>query len=319
MGIEFSKIHEKKIQLPNNYKLLKILSYNVRLISSSLYRANKIGYYLAKLNNGINNDILCLQCIYDVECKNTIIEIFKNIYKNIYIIPQNMDDIGFLILSNYEIIDYKYNKFIDNIKSDNNIDQYGVICVNINIDGHLISIYNTCFPTDYKNIISNKEIRYIYFEQLQLYIKQNIKHICTTNLLTKYTPTNLNLVVGSLNISGLNMNNIHQTDEYQNIMINFNYIDIYKLLNINKNLFINERKDYIFMYLIDNDDINNDKKEHIHKIINPIKKKMNKTKDYKNIQNIIFKYYNTNFIDSSIINMDYSDHYPIELILIIRL
>jgi hypothetical protein len=318
MGIEFSKIQQQKIQLPNNYKLLKILSYNVRLISSSLYRANKIGYYLAKLNNGINNDIICLQCIYDVECKNAIIDIFKHIYKNIYIIPQNMNDIGFLILSNYEIIDYKYNKFNDDLNSDNITEQYGVIGVNINIDGHLISIYNTCFPTDYKNIISNKELRNIYFEQLQLFIKQNIKHIQTANLLTKYTITNLNLVVGSLNIAGLNINNDSQTEEYKNVMINFNYIDVYKLLNINKNLFITERKDYIFMYLIDQYDIN-DKKDQIYKIINPIKKKINKCKEYKSIQNIIFKYYNTNFIDTSIINMDYSDHYPIELILIIRL
>jgi hypothetical protein len=298
MGCKQSK--KNNITIPDNYKLIKIISYNVRLIFGSPIRANKIGYFLTSNYNTIENDIICLQGIYNEESRNIIINIFKKYYPNIYIIPDINDDnnIGLLIISKYQVLNYKYKQFENN----NNISECnGIICININIDNNIISIYNTKLQSDYNNIIYNGGIRKQQFKQVNAFIKDNIKYISTK---TTFYKTNIHLLLGSLNIMGLNLYDNSMSDEYVYIDTEYDYLDIYKIINEKPNYLLKNRNEYIFLYLL-----------------NKISISIDSTKNYnkKNILKKIFRYYKINFVSTKISNVDYSDHYPIELIFMIKL
>lgn len=315
MGTKSSKNDCNSIIIPNNYKMIKIKSYNVRLNFGSPLRADKIGYYLEN-SNDIDNDIICLQGIYDNESRDIIINYFKN-YENIYVIPEknnkSKNSLGLVILSKHPVIDYYCCKFNENEES---IKEYsGIICVNLCIDNNIISIYNVQLQSDYKNIISNSNIRKKQLEILDKTIKENINHINNTNLFKTNIKTNINLVVGSLNISGENLLDIYLTEEYKYVMNNFNYLDIFKMLNKKEyNFFIN-RNDYFLLYIND-DKLINQIKNNNSELIQFLEEKQ-KNNNY--ILQDIFKKYKINLIDSKIENIDYSDHYPIELYLLIKI
>lgn len=341
MGIGFSK-KEKKINLPNDYKLIKIVSYNVRLIFSSPLRANKIGFFLSRAHDNIDNDIICLQGIYDDESRNIIIDIFKNDYPNIYIIPEsessvkNLEkyqspvsisnrrikkneeygckNVGIMILSKYEVLDYKCKKFKE--IGNSTTEHTGIVCININIDNNIISIYNTQMQSDYKDIISNVDIRKIQLKQITSFIKSNIDHIHKNPYFKIYKNTDVNLIMGSFNIQGKNMNEKYLTNEYLDL-INDNYFDIYKTINEDINHIFENRKDYILLYLLDELDMNHDTNEldDIMRVKKMVELSKNKS---KNILNKIFKFYKINFIKISMHDIDFSDHYPIELIVILK-
>lgn len=298
MGCKQSK--EDNITIPDNYKLIKIISYNVRLIFGSPIRANKIGYFLTSNYNTIENDIICLQGIYDEESRNIIINIFKKYYPNIYIIPDTNDDnnIGLLIISKYQVLNYKYKQF----EKNNNISECnGIVCININIDNNIISIYNTKLQSDYNNIIYNGNIRKHQFEQVNTFIKDNIKYISANTIFYK---TNIHLLLGSLNIMGLNLYDNSMSDEYVYIDTEYNYLDIYKIINEKPNYLLKNRNEYIFLYLLNKKSVSIDSTKNYNK---------------KNIFKKIFRYYKINFVSTKILNVDYSDHYPIELIFMIKL
>ena len=334
MGNHFSK--KKKLKVPNDYKLIKMLSYNVRLIFGSPLRANKIGYFISDINYNLENDIICLQGIYDNESKNTIINIFKQNYKNIYIIPEfnlsnnyqnpnkncDCDGIGTLILSKYEIIDYKCLKFKETL--DNITEYTGVLCINVNINNNVVSIYNIQLQSDYKDIISNSKIRENQLKELHIFIKNNINHIENNTYFSKYRKTNINLIIGSLNIPSDNMNNNLLTDEYNNLIKKYNYLDMYKIINNNEKYKYKNRDDYILLYLFDNLDVKNKNLESDQSTIDindlpKLKNIIDKLNDRKIILNKLYKYYKINFIKTNIINIDYSNHLPLELIIIIKI
>ena len=95
MGNYLSK---DKIKMPNEYKLIKIISYNVRLIFNSPYRAKKIGYYLldndVTTDNEVKNDIICLQGLYDNESRKIIIDILSKYFKNVYHIENKINKLS---------------------------------------------------------------------------------------------------------------------------------------------------------------------------------------------------------------------------------
>jgi hypothetical protein len=295
------------LEIPDNYKILKIISYNVRLIYNSPLRAYKIGYYLYETNNDLDNDIICLQGIYD----NESIDIIKNIlikkYKNIYLIPENdvtrCTNIGILVFSKYKILNYKCKKFNEN---NNCITEYtGVIGLNILIKNTIISIYVTQLQSDYKYLVSNKKNRILQCKQIKSFIKNNIKHL-NSNHYNSYKKSNIHLIVGSLNIPYNNL--LKTTEEYTQIMDILNSVDIYKFIENDNKLITEDQNDYVLLYLLDSTDI-----------IYTNKNSLIDQKYDKEILNKIFKYYNINFIDVTIKEFDYSDHYPMEIILLIKL
>ena len=362
MGIGFSKKKDEKINLPEDYKLIKIMSYNVRLIFGSPLRANKIGYFLSKVYDNIENDIICLQGIYDIESRDIIVNIFKNDYPNVYIIPEfdskqglekseeykslknicnerkdrNCDckNVGILILSKYEVLDYKCKKFKE---GNDSITEYtGIVCININVDNNIISIYNTQLQSDYKDIISNTNIRKSQLEQVKCFVKDNIGHLGKNSYFDQYKKTNINLIVGSLNIPGKNIDDRYLTEEYLNLITNFNYLDIYKMINEDNDHIFKDRNEYILLYLLDDSDISYEnlkskiencddpntasylkRLKELPDLINTIKELKDENKK-KIILKKIFKFYKINFIKTSMSNVNYSDHYPIELIVIIK-
>lgn len=260
------KCNSKNIKSSDEYKLLKILSYNVRLIYDSPIRAKNISYFLSTRYK-INYDIICLQCIYNENSKQEIIDILKNTYP--YIEPTN-EKIGFLIFSKYKILNYEFIKYDIN----NKIECNGYLYVNIIINDTIITIYNIIFQPDYKSLILNENIRFKQIEE----IKNNI---------LKNNDNNIIFIIGSLNIKGKNINKY--SDEYNNFFNN-NFID---LNNIKKNeqLYSDNRNDYILLY--------------------------NNTNEQKNIK--ILKLLNIILLKMSFIDVDYSDHYPLELFVILKI
>jgi hypothetical protein len=296
MGKNFSK-NKDNVKIPDNYNLIKIISYNVRLIFGSPLRANKLGYYLTQANNHLHNDVICLQGIYDYESREIIINILKNDYPHMYTIPDNTNvlnltthnikkcGIGTLILSKYEVINYMFQKFDENAKQLP--EHTSAICVNINVNGNIISLYDVQLQSDYKNIVSNRKIRSKQLDELQIFIEKNISNLHKNTL---YNKTNIHLITGSLNILGKNVNTF--SSEYMEMMQKYNFIDIYKLIN-NNPILSNNRLDYVMLYLPNNINID------------------------ENTQSI-FEYFKINFIDISIQNIDYSDHFPIETLIMFK-
>ena len=217
-----------------------------------------------------------------------------------YLLYYTNDDnnIGLLIISKYQVLNYKYKQF----EKNNNISECnGIVCININIDNNIISIYNTKLQSDYNNIIYNGNIRKHQFEQVNTFIKDNIKYISANTIFYK---TNIHLLLGSLNIMGLNLYDNSMSDEYVYIDTEYNYLDIYKIINEKPNYLLKNRNEYIFLYLLNKKSVSIDSTKNYNK---------------KNILKKIFRYYKINFVSTKILNVDYSDHYPIELIFMIKL
>lgn len=326
-------VSQDKIQkIPKGYELIKILSYNVRLIFKSPLRSNQIGYFLTKVYDNIPNDIICLQGIYDVESRNIIIKIFKNEFPHIYVVPYkcnkkynniqevNTDDcntVGLLVLSKYKVINYYCKKFKEN--TENLPEHTGVICMNIDINNNIVSIYNTQLQADYKNIISNKKIRESQLEQLYECIKDNIKYIDSKPMYNEYNKTNINLILGNMNIEGKNMDNTNTTEEYENMITKFDYLDIYKLINKDQEHLFKNRNNYSLLYLLDNDE-NTEIKKYIDlsQLSDYTNDYTHDNKNYDKIFKQIYENYHINFIKASTIDVDFSEHYPMDLIMIIK-
>lgn len=296
-----------KIKIPNNYKLIKLVSFNVRLLFGSPLRANKIGYYLIQPNNYINNSIICLQGLYDYESRKIIIDIVKDVYPHIYVIPDNTHIIegnikkyciGTVILSIYPILDYVYLKFEENNRQ---VPEYtGIISVNINIENNILSIYNVQLQSDYKNITNNTTIRSSQISKLDTYIENNINHIYKRY--KRYTQTNIHLVTASLNVS---------QKEYDNIFKKYNYIDIYKI--INGPYKVSKKQDYILLYISNNK----------HILYTPIVKNilinLKMSPDITVIKQFIYKCFKINFLLFTCTETDYSEHIPCNILILFKI
>lgn len=232
--------NKKKINIPKNYELLKIVSYNVRLLFHSPLRAAKIGYYL--VDNSIDNDVVCLQEINDIKSRETIIDIVKESYPNICVIPSEYDNVGLLLLSKYKVIDHKCIKFDE--KNSEIVEYSGILCVNLEVCGNIVSIFNVQFQSDFKNIISNRRVRGQQMIQLIELLRDNMED-----------NKKLNFVIGSLNVLKKEYNEMVEQNNFYDIYKELNDEDngesevmMLKLVNDDRNIYRNYKLNFVKIY-----------------------------------------------------------------------
>jgi len=326
------------IDVPDNYNLIRIISYNVDLYNSIAMRDNiyDIINYMFSDTNGKSNDIICLQGIHD---KNATYDLVKSIKKisnkrniNIYMAPlfndividttELLSDSANILWSKSNSTSYDNELCTSNIiiskhpiisHTINNYQKgYGKLTVgNIHIGKKIISLYNISLSNNYSNThIDNKNIRNSEIYDLEKVIKENAHLLNKHPNYVKYGKSNIHLIIGDLNIKELDFNSI--SDEYYNLVKTNHYIDIFRYQNQYDKGYTNKyntRTSYIMCKLND---------EYIKKE-SKYYKKLIKTKIPNDILKILYKEHGIFFIQTYINNeIDYRQFYPIECDLMIK-
>ena len=352
MGLKTSKHTRKcindytKVTVPPNYIIIKIASYNIN-IKNTINLSNKIKnilIYIVSTFKEKTNDIICLQGINDYKAAIELVKEIRKymvIYKtNFYFAPE-FDDIYTnsksnklsvtksatkskshlsknteqnknsqtqnIIISKYPIISSIFNKTSDELTDDiTNVKT--IIGANICINKNIISVYCTELSDNLEAAhIDNKFVREKELEKLNLTIQQNISKLTSTVGLHK---TDIHFVVGTFHI---NDDSLTQNEEYQNMLENFKFTDIFRCLynydvDMGYTNISNKRIDYMFLYLTD--DIYDKKSIYYNDIQN--------IDSTTKLLNLLFKRYFVHFLESSIridVSQNYSsNNHPIETI-----
>lgn len=337
------------VKIPTNYKLIKLASYDINLkntINLDLKIKEIINYTISK-NKNLEIDILCIQGIHD---NNSVFEIIREIKKYLsenkihrYISPPTEDnpnsfstkkifDITYsgtdygnkkkifhnIIISRYPII----NHIIDSLNNLENLDSDNIICANINIFNNIISVYNINLSGDIKHAnIKNSATRDLELNKIFNIIEKNKNKLelqiqyQTNNKLNikKYNKSDINFLVGSLNISEVN-----QTDpnpEFINLIQTRHAVDIYRYLPANNTnpgytTAYKERLNYILLLFT----------EDLFQEASPFYKKIKNIKNPKELFKIIFNRYSIYFFDSTVYNNIYNitNNYSVETIFMVQ-
>jgi hypothetical protein len=315
-------ILSEKVKINNN--IIKILSYNVRLILSGFdIKKKEICDYIINKFSKSENIIICAQGLDNLVMRNDILDELKNI-KNINIISsQNLDNI---IITKLNIINSKFETFEFNESDYKNfcltankekilikltdVVKRGIIIANIVIDNTIISIYNVHLHEDIvKYIMNSLELRQLEILNIK---KQIAKNIDTVSLIDKkFVRSKIHIIAGNFNIPEVNNKLKNVSDEYSNMINTTNFIDIYRLTNKESGITYiddNERIDYLFFYLeeknLDLVDISINSKQLLN---------------LDQIIQIINNNYHIKIVSSYVKNyINFSNHYPVELLINIQ-
>lgn len=253
-----------KFNIPTNTKLLKISSFNVNLSDSVNRMANIdiiIKYVFSEINNLIL-DIICIQGINDINVSKIFIRKIlavsnKNgcpveVYPKFDVRTSKSVDISYekewnssetnkkvcsnIIISKYPIINYNDGNN-DNNNNDKNNNDNNISCVNIDIDGYIVSIYNIVLSEDVLHL-SNHEKRNSEINILIKNIKKNSDYLKKYNLKlqNKYIIKDTHIICGNFNI--IEMKNNFFNSELTHVLKSLNAIDVYRY-----NSMINKKED----------------------------------------------------------------------------
>ena len=232
-----------KITTSKKKDFIRLISYNIMTKYSSPLKISKISKYL----NDILEDeaIICLQNLYHDKSIDNINDIIKN-NKNIIKGDKN----GLYTISNLKLHSNKNYIFNDNIATQLEGLNKGIIITNYIIKDRILSIYNVSLQNDIDTVLITKKDRQEQMKQLKEIVKNN-------KIKNHY---GIHILVGNFNIDP-------NTDEY-NIIKN-NFIDISKLAKNKEitNNTIKKKDDYILLFI----DLNYYKKEK-YKITYKVKK-----------------------------------------------
>lgn len=207
-----------------------------------------------------------------------------------------------VILSMYPIIGTIFAELDDKTNMDDIFGIQTVIGANILIDNVIISVYNTCLSKDIRtsNII-NDVVRTTELQSLCDTINKNKKNLKDTKS-TKYTNSEIHLIIGNLNIPEIADDDI--SNEYIKSIKNNCFIDIYRYKlpkDFGYTTSYNERNSYILQYI--------DKDAH-----NTILKA-----DHTEVLGLLFKQYKIHFMDLYVVKTNKNlINYPIECIFMIK-
>lgn len=288
------------VKVYNNDKL-KIITYNVRLLYNSPLRCDKIGHYLN--NEFDNHPIICLQGLYNHQSKKRIYQDISKKYDITKVIPSIFndkvdDDIGIVILSVFDIIDYYSCIFPNNNPFIRSLDdkKRGMIYANILVNDTVVSVYNACLQSDIKSMIDCSSIRKIQLDTIISKVKDNIDNLKGMEDKHKYNFGNIHLIIGNLNINEYDEHNDRETKEYIGLVNNNNFLDLIRIIDKDTHFHTytdeGKRLDYIMLFLEDKFDS-----------IDNIKRYLLDTYDIKLV------HYNIRE------KLKYSDHVPCELVL----
>ena len=309
MGLIQSQIKNRDniIVLPNN-KIMRIMTYNINQMVSIYSKKNikHILNYVIKIINNESCDIVALQGIYGWE---NIYDVYEMIKKNkINIIPEFDKNNDNIILTRHKIKSFGTTE-ITNINGENIYGRQYCCCVNIEIYGKIISIYNTMLPGDIHNI-KNTEIRSMEINNIVNIVNDNIKHLNETYKKNKnLNVSDIHILMGCLNV--INNENkksqeahldIYNT-EYENMLSVLKAIDIHELLDSDNTTIYKTRISYGLLMQM-NDTI------------------LNLIENNYNINNIFNKIYNDYgifpikaYVDKNIL---LSDNYPLIIVFMIK-
>lgn len=319
MGIGNSK--GKKINVPNGYKLVRMISYNINLRNSVGLNSNIID--IAKFVFEDNIDIICLQGIRDSHAMMNLIKGIKTYCKKmditIYTAPRfdNIEAMTIattihmpttnitttrgekyvvesLIISRYEIDSYST---VDTTPHDM-YKQYRMISANIVIDKTIISIYNTSLSDDIGTIDSSKRRLIEQEVMIDLILNNMINDRC------------IHIMAGSLGIN--EMEKEQQCDEYIKFLDKFRAIDLIRCKEPDAKILTTEnykRLDYILFFLT------KDLFEKSSKYYN----ELSKVSSPNDMLSLIGKRYKLFILDMIVhSDIDISKHKPIEIKLMIK-
>ena len=339
MGNKQTHINDfSKINIPDDYTIIKLISYDVNLYNSIAMRENvyEIIKYIFGSDDKKNADIICLQNIQD---KYALYDLVKSIKKttinknlSIYLCPafndisvdtKEIDNSFDIIWSNSKPVSHDYEYNVNNIIISRfpiisysvtklSEDNRTIIAANINIKNKIVSVYNTYLSNDLINThIDNKTLRNHEIDKLESVINQN-KHLISTSVkYVYYRKSDIHLIVGNLNIKETSFKTL--TDEYIDIVKDKHYIDVYRLQNPdiigNTNIF-NTRTSYIICKLLDK---YCEKQSKYYKMLKKIK-------EPNDILKILFKEHQLYFIQTFVnYAIDYRNYYPIECIFMLKI
>lgn len=335
------------ISVPKEYQLLKLVSYNLNISNTinSDVLIKKIVSFVAEIYKGKANDIICLQGINDHDVYYKLMKRINNFSKEMndtfYIAPENNcieytdsggeDQLNFnsairnrsrsvkdpkhnfqnIIISRYPIVSTMLIELDDNHDVDDVLGIKTLVGCNISIYGNLISIFNTELSKDIKIAgIINDNIRQLELNTIFDAIENNRKALAS-NTFREYTKTDINFLVGSLNICefiGKGMNT-----EFIDLIKQYHCVDIYRHQSNEKGYTTQSKKrlDYI-MFLMTSD---------IYKEESPFNKKLQNINDSDDLIKFLTKRYKLYFININIIKNEelksISQNYPIELVFIL--
>lgn len=326
MGTGKSK--KKETIIPVGYKKINIISINIDIKNSINLKKNictSVNYILSNKFDiacfiNIKDKISLYNFIEHIKKKSkekNIILYFSPYYDiiindssfiNTYTISEedknNSDSLNnyypHLLISKYPIHSYT----IDNL---NNNRTTTLLCVNIIINGKIITIFLTSLSRDIESLkLSNKNNRSLEIIKIKKKINKTFNYL--KNNFTK--TTDIGILIGNLNINEFNINGL--TNEFLTFIKTCRVVDLHRYKYPNDKLITNNNKRLLYILYILTDDLFNNKSEYNIELTN--------VTTPKDMFDIIFQRYNFYCLD---INIDknnlLSNNYPIKIEFIIKI
>lgn len=324
----------ENIKLPFGHRIVKLVSYDINIQNSINLEENIKGiirYMFGSFKNkeidicalqGINDNYSVYELIKEVNnycLKNEetiyICPEFENINPNKQIITSSSKNMlcvsksggnckketkDNIIFSRFPIINYTCTK-LKTYANNNIFGTNSALCCNLDIDGNVISVYNSSFSYDLENInVFNTKRREKELKLLLNIVKKNTKDLKNNETFKSFEKSNIHMITGSLKFK--EFKDQYVTPEYNNLFTKYKLVDIYRFLN-KKNTgyttITNKRNCYMLLAL--NDDI-----------FDP---KLNNKKLFKKI----LKKSGIYFLDTYVYNKNTNNHnYPVEIIFILK-
>lgn len=331
------------VKIPEKFSMIKLVTYNIELKNSISLRThiNKIVQYIF---NEFRNKVIDIACIQGINDKYAIYELIlsiKKVCKNnnvqMYYAP-NFDHIELsdksqmvasfnaswygnkeststsnnistnIIISKYPIINYIFNEL--NKGNSKIFTSNDIIAANISINNNIISIYNVSLCEDINGAnISNRECRNSELDKVKNIIIANQHDLINNVKFNKYNKTDINFLVGSLEIPETSFGIVNQ--EYIDLTEKFHCVDIYRLLTTNDGITTknNRRTDYIMLLMTE--DIFNEKSD-FHKLLM-------KVENSNDLLQLVFKRYTYHTLQAFVnTKIDNRNNYPVENIFIFK-
>ena len=337
-------INFKNVNIPNNYTMIKIVTYNVQL-KNSIDMENNINKIVKYIFSTFRNKDIDIMCIQGLDDKHSLYELVTSVKKmsekygiDLYFAPEFDDidisekeslrssfqltwsgsktksdksenDITNIIISRHLIVSYLYEP-LDTLETSLFVID-GIVLSNINVHNSIISIYNISLSNDIASAqVNNSKKRASELDKVKDIITSNITSITTDDRFKQYTKTDINFMVGSFEVTETKNNEINE--EYLDITNKFHCADIYRYQHGDYGGYTNiknERSDYIMLLLTE--DIF-DIKGKYHQIMLDIKEPYDVLK-------LIFKRYNLHTVQTHVnTDEDCRPNFPVESIMIFK-
>ena len=308
-----SNFNNKVIDIINIQEINDSISLHIFIEEFKRYcLIEKLKYYFAPQYDNINPTITGNNNSHSPTSSVHMIEMsfessgsFKNEEKKKKVI-QNV------IISKFPIISTIYCELDDNTDMDDILGIQTIVGANILIGNSIISVYNTNLSKDIKAAqLINTDVRNTELDSIIQIINTNIETLITDNTLDKYAKPGVHLIVGTFNISEVDLDN-NINDEYNDLLSSCHLIDIYRLISEKDTGFtttFKERINYIFLHMT----------EDFYKIDSEYFNIITKNNDVTVLKNTLLKRYKIHFFDYyTVENYDnLSIYFPIECVFMV--